>query len=164
METVRVPIHNRIGHAIRRAQQAQRAALDGALRSLGVTTPQWAALSLLRDCPGLTNAEIARRYCATPQTMNAIVVHLESVGLVRRRAIPGQGHVLLTTLTEDGERLLEECDRIADAVEAHMLSGLAEPERRHLADLLGRIIDALQVPGCPMGEGACEDEERPVVQ
>jgi len=61
---------NRIGYELKRAQHALRLGMDEELRGLGVTTPQYAAMSVLAEEPGLSNAQLARRSSVTPQTMN----------------------------------------------------------------------------------------------
>lgn len=134
----------RVGYAIKRAYQEQRAALDNALRDLGVTTPQWAVMLRLRDHAGISNADLARLNCCTPQTMNDIVRHLEATGLVERERHPTHGIVLPTRLTPAGEHLLDECTRRIDAVQREMLAGFSEEECRSVAAALDRCVAALQ--------------------
>jgi DNA-binding MarR family transcriptional regulator len=74
--------------------------MDGTLKELNVTAPQYAALSVLAEEPGLSNAALARRSFVTPQTMNQIMVRLEAAGLVERRAHPEHGRVLQAYLTK----------------------------------------------------------------
>lgn len=137
-------LEHRVGYAIYRVHQAQRAAMDHALRDLGVTTPQWAVLMRLRCYADVSNAELARLNTCTPQTMNDIVRHLEATGLIEREHHPTHGTVLLTHLTAAGEQLLDGCTQRTDAVERRMLAGLSEEERHCLIEALNRCADALQ--------------------
>lgn len=50
-------------------KQALRSHLAAGLRELGLTMPQYASLTFLRDEPGASNAALARRAFVTPQTM-----------------------------------------------------------------------------------------------
>ena len=121
--------------------------LDGALKELGATTPQYAALSVLAEEPGLSNATLARRSFVTPQTTKQIMVRLGAAGLVERRAHPEHGRVLQAYLTEEGEKLRQQRAEPVDAVEERMVSGLSEDERSKLLGLLRGCSAALRVVG-----------------
>ncbi len=142
--TIRGGVEGRVGYQIKRVQQALRTALDGALRGIGTTTAQYAALSALEATPGLSGAELARRGFVTPQTMNAILVNLEAAGLVARRPHPEHGRVLQAYLTEAGEELVAEAHGVVEAVERRMLEGLGQDDQRRLLDALRRCAEALE--------------------
>jgi len=139
----REELDGRVGYELKRVQHSLRLAMDEALRGAGVTTPQYAAMSVLAEEPGLSNARLARRSFVTPQTMNQILTRLEASGLAERRGHPEHGRVLQTFLTREGERLLEECARRVDVVEEQMVSGLAEGDRRALLESLRACSEAL---------------------
>jgi len=134
----------RVGYELKRVQHDLRLYMDESLRKLDVTTPQYAALSVLAEEPGLSNAALARRSFVTPQTMNQIMVRLEAAGLVERRAHPEHGRVHQAYLTEEGENLRKECARRVNALEERMVSGLSEDERLTLLELLRGCSAALQ--------------------
>ena len=136
-----------IGYELKRAQHALRLRMDEALREKGTTTPQYAALSALAEEPGLSNAQLARRSFVTPQTMNQILKGLEATGLVRREGHPEHGRVLRSYLTDEGERLHEECASRVDAVEESMVAGLPERKRRALLEALRGCVRALSADG-----------------
>jgi len=133
-----------VGYLLKTAQQSLRAAMDFALRDLGVTTPQYAALTFLEESPGLSSAQLARKAFVTPQTMQRIVANLEAAGLVERDPHPDLGRVLEARLTGRGRDLLAECHRRAQAVESQMVAGLSAEDRRQLADLLSRCAANLR--------------------
>lgn len=133
-----------VGYLLKNAQQSLRAAMDAALRDLGITTPQYAVLSFLEEASGLSSAQLARRAFVTPQTMNRIVANLEAAGLIVRGAHPDLGRVLEATLTERGRGLLVECHRRVHEVEARMVTDLTEAEHRQLAQLLERCANNLR--------------------
>ena len=137
-------LDNRIGYELKGAQHSLRLRMDEALRGHGVTTPQYAAMSVLAEQPGLSNAQLARRSFLTPQTMNQILGKLEGLGFVERRGHPEHGRVLQAYLTRSGERLRDECDRTVAAVEKRMVSGLSEDEQRRLLEALCRCAEALR--------------------
>ncbi len=140
---VRELLRDRIGYELKRAQHALRLRMDEVLRETGVTAPQYAALSVLSEEPGVSNAQLARRSFVTPQTMNNILVRLEAAGFVERKAHPEHGRVLQAYLTENGEKLRGECARRVGAVEERMASGLTVAEQRALLDALRSLYRAL---------------------
>lgn len=143
-EPIESGVEGRVGYQMKRAQHALRIALDEALREVGMTTAQYAALSALETTPGLSGAELARRCFVKPQTMNAIVVNLESAGLVVRRPHPEHGRVLRAYLTGAGEELVPRAHWMVEAIERRMLKGLGQDEQRRLLDALRSCADALE--------------------
>lgn len=139
-------LDSRVGYELKRVQHFLRLEMDAALKEMGVTTPQYAALSVLAEEPGLSNAALARRSFVTPQTMNQILGRLEAAGLVERRPHPEHGRVLQAFLTEDGERLRGDCATRVDAVEERMVGGLSEGERLGLLEMLRTCSVALRRP------------------
>jgi DNA-binding MarR family transcriptional regulator len=135
---------NSVGYELKRVQHDLRLGMDAALKKADVTTPQYAALSVLAEEPGISNAALARRSFVTPQTMNQILSRLEAAGLVERRAHPEHGRVLQAYLTGEGENLRRECARRVDAIEERMVSRLSEEERLTLLQLLRRCSAALR--------------------
>lgn len=139
-----VPVTDQIGYLVKRLQQQIRNELDDALSRHGVTMATYAALAVLEDAPGLSNAELARRCFVTPQTMNRIIQDLDDDGIVDRHPDPGHGRVLQTTLTPAGQRLIDGCHREVDAVHTRMLADLDPTEEARLTDLLRRCSQALE--------------------
>jgi DNA-binding MarR family transcriptional regulator len=140
-------LESRVGYELKKVQHYLRLGMEGTLKGLGVTPPQYAALSMLAEEPGIWNATLARRCFVTPQTMNQTIVRLEAAGLVERRAHPEHGRVLQAYLTEEGDRLRRECSERVDAIEERMVSGLSEDERSNLIGLLRRCSAALRQDG-----------------
>lgn len=137
----------RVGYELKRAQHALRVEMDGALRGVGLTTPQYAALAVLEGESGLSGAELARRCFVTPQTMNGIVVNLESAGLLERRPHPEHGRVLQAYLTGEGEAMVSRAHAPIEAIEERMLAGTGEDERGRLLRALRDCADTLERRG-----------------
>jgi len=139
-------VKGRVGYQMKRDQHALRLEMDGELRSLGLTTPQYAAMSALEGEPGMSGAALARRSFVTPQTMNGIVANLEAAGVVERSPHPEHGRVLQAHLTKRGEELVSRAHALVEAVEERMLAELGENERLKLAEALRSCADTL-APG-----------------
>lgn len=137
-------LESRIGYQLKRAEHALRLEMDRELRAVGLTTPQYAALSVLGDDPGLSGAELARRCFVTPQTMSAIVVNLEAAGLVLRQPHPEHGRVLQAYLTAAGEELVSRAHEIVETIEKRMLASLDPQERLQLLNALRSCVGSLE--------------------
>lgn len=133
-----------LGYELKRVQHALRSRMDEALREVGLTTPQYAALALLRASPGMSSAELGRRAFVTAQTMNEIVGKLERSGLLVRRAHPTHGRVLEMWLTEQGEHILDAAHPGVMAVERLMLAGIGGAEQQQLLTWVRSCADALE--------------------
>ena len=137
-------IHEQVGYHLKRAQHALRLAMDEALRPIGLTTPQYAALSILEDSPGLSGAALARRCFVTPQTMNAIVIQIETRGLVERRPHPQHGRILQASLTVAGQQQVMTAHQTVRRIEERMVAQLSTAERRQFMQWLQLCSQALE--------------------
>jgi DNA-binding MarR family transcriptional regulator len=130
-----------VGYQLKRAQHALRLEMDGALRGVGLTTPQYAALSVLEEEAGLSGAALARRCFVTPQTMNQILMNLQGSEMVERRPHPEHGRVLSVYLTSKGAGLVSQAHGEVRSIEERMLSRLDQEER---SSLLAKLRDCAE--------------------
>jgi DNA-binding MarR family transcriptional regulator len=128
----------RIAYLVKRVERGLRLRLDRTLSPLGVTTPEYTALSILGGREGLSSAELARRVFVTPQAMNQIVLALEGRGLIRRAASATHGRVMHISLTARGRAALELCDRATLPIEERLLESLSKAD----AGALRRVLSA----------------------
>ncbi|MEV6006034.1 MarR family transcriptional regulator [Streptomyces sp. NPDC051976] len=138
-----VPIDQRLGHHLKRAEQELIAAKHAALRPSKLSTPQYTVLLVLAEEPGLSGAGLARRCLVTPQTMSSVLSTLEGRGLVERKPHPIHLHILEARLTRSGRALLAKADVPAMAVERKLDAEFTPEEREQLLGLLARCTDAL---------------------
>jgi DNA-binding MarR family transcriptional regulator len=130
--TVRVPApgegkrgeHGYLGYLLRQAQAAVRLRMERSLADLGVTSPQFAVLTMLNAYPGLSGADVARLTFLTPQTVGVIIRNLERDGAIAMTPHPVHGRIQQWTLSPRGATLLRAC-------RAHVL----ELEKRLVGDL-----------------------------
>jgi|GEM_PF-175852 len=133
-----------LGYLLRQAQAAARLSLERALARLGVTSPQFVVLTMLRAYPGLSGADLARVAILTPQTVSVIIANLERDGAIRKAPHPVHGRVLQWTLTRRGTGLLDKCRRHAQAMERRLAAGLKAQEERIIRRWLSKIATDLQ--------------------
>jgi DNA-binding MarR family transcriptional regulator len=134
----------RVGYLVYRVERRLRARLDEELRLLGVSTPEYVTLSLLRERDGLSCAQLARWGMVTPQAMNLVISALERRKLVRRRPDPKHRRVLRASVTPKGLGLLDRCDRSVDRIEADMLGDLPAETVEVVRDALAACAHGLK--------------------
>ncbi len=133
----------RATYLVKRLESAVRRNLDLELGSHGMTTPQYAALSILRAQPGLSSAQLARRAFVTPQSMQVMVTAFIRDGLVERRTDPSNQRILRIHLTHDAELLLLRADEAAAGIEEQMLGDLDSEQTAVFRELMTVCIENL---------------------
>ncbi|MFA7768727.1 MarR family winged helix-turn-helix transcriptional regulator [Streptomyces sp. NRRL S-448] len=138
-----MPVEERIGSHLKRAEQALLAAKNAAVKSAAVTVPQYTALLWLSEKPGISAAGLARLCGVTPPTMNTVLKNLQERGLIERTPHELHGNVLETRLTDEGRAAMEVADAGAVAVERSLAQEFTGEERELLIQLLGRCVQRL---------------------
>jgi DNA-binding MarR family transcriptional regulator len=138
------PVVPRVGYLIYRVERRLRARLDEAVKAHGITTQEYVTLSVLRERDGLSSAQLARWAFVTPQAMNLVISALERRRLVRRRADPRHRRILRASVTRQGLRVLDGCDRSMDRIEADMLRGLDADTTQTIRTALSACAHSLE--------------------
>ena len=141
-----VHLETSLGYLLKQASSALRAAMEDALRPLGMTITHYSCLELLAQRPGLSNSELARGTFVTRQSMNVLLQTLERDGQVTRPTEAPVGRALPAQLTPAGRRSLEKASAVVRAVEVRMLSGMSDDEQAEAFRVLQGMITALR-PG-----------------
>lgn len=138
-----MPVPERLGSHVKRAEQALNATKTAVLKPAGLTVSQYAALLHMAENPGISAAALARACAVTPPTMNTVLKNLQERGLVERTPHEWHKNVLETRLTEQGEKVLADADARAVRVERGLSEEFTPEERETLVALLARTIDYL---------------------
>ena len=133
-----------LAYLLRQAHAATRLTMERTLSEVGVTSPQFVVLTMLRAYPGLSGAELARVALLTPQTVGVIIRNLQRDGAIRKTAHPVHGRVLQWTLTRRGAALLARCRRHAQALERRLMAGLSAKAQATVRRWLSKIATDLQ--------------------
>lgn len=133
-----------LGYKLKKTQHALRLHMDEALRSIDLTTPQYAVLAQLELNPGASNAALARSAFITAQTMHGIVSNLEKRGLIQRKSDVSHGRILCTELTDQGHKIVARAHDMIRAVEARMLATVSGEHQALLERLLLECFNNLQ--------------------
>jgi DNA-binding MarR family transcriptional regulator len=138
-----VDLDTALGYLLKQAHSVLRSAMDGALRPLGMTVPQYACLELLAQRPGLSNSDLARGAFVSRQSMNVLLQSLERDRLVARPEQPSTGRVLPVQLTPLGRERLQAASAAVSSVETKMRQGLSASQQGQLRDLLASCVRSL---------------------
>ena len=113
-----------LGYLLRQAHAAVRLTMERTLADLGVTSPQFAVLTMLNAYPGLSGADVARLTFLTPQTVGVIIRNLERDGAIVMTPHPVHGRIQQWTLTSRGATLLKACRERVIELEKRLARGL----------------------------------------
>ncbi|MFI5735729.1 MarR family winged helix-turn-helix transcriptional regulator [Kribbella sp. NPDC051587] len=143
MSGMRMSFDERLASHLKRVEQDLQAAKAAAVKPAGLTVPQYAALFVLDEQPGISAAELARRCLVTPQTMTTILRNLEASTLIERTPHPLHKHVIETRPTPAGRKALDQADERATGVERRLAAAFSDEERDVLRALLARVSETL---------------------
>lgn len=119
---------------------------DG-LAPLGMTVPQYTALSVFRALGTISNAQLAERTMVSPQSANEMVKAMETKGWIERNPDPDHGRIIRIGLTGAGLACLQRCDAVVLEVEQIMFPDLADDERPRLHAQLRAAVRSLSLHG-----------------
>lgn len=130
-------------YLVKRLEMQLRSVLEPVVRSVGLTVPQYTALTIIEARPGTSSAEVARSTFVSAQAANQIVEALYTRRLVSRAPNPDHGKILSLTVTPAGDALLAACSEEISAIERRMLGALKKPAAQDFHHNLRACIDAL---------------------
>lgn len=146
-----VDLETSLGYLLKEASSTLRAAMEAALRPLGMTITHYSCLELLAQRPGLSNSELARGTFVTRQSMNVLLRSLERDGFVTRPAQAPVGKALPTSLTPVGRRSLARATTAVRAIERQMLAGVSDQDQATTRRVLSNIVQSLIQPSGKSG-------------
>ena len=133
----------RLLYLVKQLESAIRARMDVALRSRGITVPQYTALTVLEQHDDMSAAQLARYTFVTAQAMEGVVGALQNAGLIVRHRDPENRRRLVISLTAEGRALLEDCREDIDRIEAVAFASLTTEQRSRLSEWLSESRRAL---------------------
>lgn len=132
------------GHLIRRLHQISTARFTARMAEAGLdlTSVQFAALSAVREHPGIDQATLAGMIAYDRVTIGGVVDRLVAKGLVSREVHPRDRRARVLELTPAGETTLDQALPAVRAVQADILAGLPAEDRAVFLALLRTAADA----------------------
>jgi DNA-binding MarR family transcriptional regulator len=127
-----------IGLAIKRLQVRHHRAANAALAPLGLSIVQWDALRHLHRNPDASLHDLAQLTFQTDQSFGTLAARMLDRGLIERR--PGPGRAIRHRLTEKGDAIREEGQRIVTEILERSFAALSPDELATFDTLLLRLV------------------------
>ena len=128
----------------RRFFQVAHAAAAEAHADIGLSPLEFGVLFQLHDRPGVDQNTLAERLALDRTTTSTTVFKLERLGLIKRDVNDSDRRARILRLAPAGVALYASHRPKAQAAQQRVLSVLTPAERKQLAELLTRVIDANQ--------------------
>ena len=144
-ETFEEPFQWGMVYLLARIFYDMRSRTEEALKPYGLTPIQSTILGTLGLRPGVSSADLSRRFGVTPQTMGEMIANLERRNLVARTENPGNRRALRLNLTPEGRRMVGLCNTAVQGVEREMFSGFSAKEAAEFNRQLGRLNDHMGI-------------------
>lgn len=109
------------------------------LKDFDITTPQFLALQVLRDHPGITMGELCDKLFLAYSTATDLVDRMENHGYVTRQRDPEDRRVIRLFITEKGEFIIGEVITARRRYVDQILKELSEEEIEQLARSLEKL-------------------------
>lgn len=118
------------------------------VRDEGITATQLSILKRIEFFPGISRAELARQAFISSQAAQVALSTLEEKGLVTGRPTRNR-RAVRTQLTAKGKRVLKRCSTATEPILEKVVAPLEPSERKHLIELLRRLVEGYGVPMRP---------------
>lgn len=134
-------IYSMPGHLIRRLQQISVSIFAECMKSEGIdlTSPQFAALAILDENPGIDQATLAGLIALDRPTIGGVVERLAAKGLVERKTSETDRRSKRLTLTAEGKDLVKRTQPTVLRIQARILDGLTRQEQDQFTALAEKI-------------------------
>ncbi|GAB6844498.1 DNA-binding MarR family transcriptional regulator [Methylorubrum rhodinum] len=143
VKRLRPPAAKSVGWALVQAARLHRARVGDRLAALDLFAGQEQVVQALAAAGSMTMGDLAATLRVRPPTASKTISRLAALGFVERRAEAGDGRIVRVRLTEAGLAKAAAIERIWDEVEAELLEGFDNKERRRLRKLLRRAARGL---------------------
>ena len=116
------------------------------LSDFDITTPQFLALVVLKDRPGITMGELCERLYLACSTATDLIDRMEKNGYLERNRDPDDRRVIRLSITEKGQNIIDQQNNARRRYVDSILKQLTQEEIDQLAQALEKL-DALMVAG-----------------
>jgi DNA-binding MarR family transcriptional regulator len=117
---------------------------NGRFRATGLHQSQVAALVHLDRVEEISQTELAERLGMQKAAAGALLDGLEGKGLVERARGRADRRLQLVSITDAGRRVVDEVDRMAEALGTALRRGVSREERAQLVSILERLRENLR--------------------
>jgi len=129
------------GALFRRLHQLAVARFTSEMGDIGLTPIQWSALLTTTKRPGIDQITLSREIFIDPSTIAGVLERLESRKLLRRVVSPEDRRVRLLYVTEEGEAVLKDANKVVLTTQEWLMEPLAPADRSKLMELMLRVLN-----------------------
>ncbi|MBO0333127.1 DUF1116 domain-containing protein [Sneathiella sp. CAU 1612] len=133
---------SRPGVLIRRLHQIHTALFALECGDQNITPVMYSVLSALQQGGAMDQTTLAKAVAIDKTNMTDILDRLKRRGLIKRRVSNSDRRVRLTSLTEEGEHILDILDEKAQRAHERTVESLAPEDRTRLIEMMTQIINA----------------------
>lgn len=135
----------RIGFLVHDVSRLRKTVFDKALRPIGVTRSQWWVLVNLsrQRGEGMMQTELAQLMDVGKVTLGGLIDRLESSGLVKREADPGDRRAKRVVMTPKGAKLVQKIRVTASVVNDQLHAGISRRDVEHAEAVLFKMKQRL---------------------
>jgi DNA-binding MarR family transcriptional regulator len=132
------------GHLIRRLHQISVSIFSDSVAEAGfdITSVQFAALSVLKDYPGIDQVTLAGMIAYDRVTIGGVIDRLEQKGYLTRTVSARDRRARELHITDEGLAVQRAILPIVREAQEVMLTGLGEEERAAFMSMLNRLTEA----------------------
>jgi DNA-binding MarR family transcriptional regulator len=132
------------GHLIRRLHQISVSIFSDSVAETGfdITSVQFAALSVLKDYPGIDQVTLAGMIAYDRVTIGGVIDRLEQKGYLTRTVSPRDRRARELHITEEGLGVQRAVLPIVREAQEVILAGLGEEERAAFMSMLSKLTEA----------------------
>ncbi len=128
-------------YLINRVNAAVNVQMERILKPLDITVTQYTCMSRIKGHEVMSSAKLARAHRVSPQTMYEMITNLEKRGFLTREKGRENKKQLLVSLTRQGHKILDLCDRKMDEIEPLVFAGVNTAHHALLRELLQIVIE-----------------------
>jgi DNA-binding MarR family transcriptional regulator len=132
--------HARPGHLIRRLNQISQGLFQEEAGAHGLTSVQYAALSMIREVPGIDQVRLSSLIAFDKTTIVKVLDRLEQKELITRERSPADRRSNELHATDEGLKLLRQVEPLLDRSDKRIVAPLNVGEQRKFMELLARIV------------------------
>jgi DNA-binding MarR family transcriptional regulator len=133
---------SRPGVLIRRLHQIHTALFALECGDQNITPVMYSVLSALQQGGAMDQTTLAKAVAIDKTNMTDILDRLKRRGLIKRRVSSSDRRVRLTSLTDEGRRILDILDEKAQRAHERTVESLAPEDRMRLIEMMAQIINA----------------------
>jgi DNA-binding MarR family transcriptional regulator len=137
--------YSRAGHLIRRMNQISVAIFLEETRALGLTTVQYAALTMIDEVPDIDQARLSSMIAFDTTTLVKVLDRLAEKGLITRTRSHADRRKQLLNATAQGRDLVRKIQPMIDRAEQRILAPLSPSDRRKFMEMLTQLVNVNNV-------------------